>query len=51
MMLRSFDIEVAEVPGRGNLISRVSNLKSLGLKTKKEIPDNFREDEDDRLSN
>ncbi|HUS86096.1 MAG TPA: DNA recombination protein RmuC [Bacteroidales bacterium] len=42
---RQYDETVKKLTGRGNLISRVGNLRNLGLKTKKEIPEKFREED------
>jgi len=34
-----------KLTGRGNLINRVSNLRELGIKAKKEMPDRYRDEE------
>lgn len=35
------------ITGRGNLVSRVNKLKSLGVRTKKTLPDEFPDDEEE----
>lgn len=42
---KQYDDTVMKLTGRGNLINRVSNLKELGVKAKKEMPDSFRDEE------
>ncbi|MCF8223418.1 MAG: DNA recombination protein RmuC [Bacteroidales bacterium] len=42
---KQYDDTIKKLTGRGNLINRVGNLKDLGIKAKKEMPDKFREDE------
>ena len=38
---RQYDETIKRLTGRGNLITRVGNLKDLGVKAKKSIPDKF----------
>ncbi len=38
---RQYDDTIKRLTGRGNLITRVGNLKELGVKAKKSIPDKF----------
>ncbi|MFP4488097.1 MAG: DNA recombination protein RmuC [Bacteroidales bacterium] len=42
---KQYDDTVMKLTGRGNLINRVSNLRELGIKAKKEMPDRYRDDE------
>lgn len=42
---KQYDDTVMKLTGRGNLINRVSNLKELGVKARKEMPDSFRDEE------
>ncbi|HDZ41563.1 MAG TPA: DNA recombination protein RmuC [Bacteroidetes bacterium] len=42
---KQYDETVIKLTGRGNLINRVGNLKELGIKARKEMPDSFRDDE------
>ena len=42
---KQYDDTVMKLTGRGNLINRVGNLRELGIKAKKEMPDRYRDEE------
>ena len=42
---RQYDDTIKRLTGRGNLITRVGNLRDLGVKAKKSIPDKFAEND------
>ncbi|TFH39430.1 MAG: DNA recombination protein RmuC [Bacteroidia bacterium] len=42
---KQYDETIKKLTGRGNLISRVGNLRELGVKARKDIPGKFRDDE------
>ena len=42
---KQYDETVLKLTGRGNLINRVGQLKALGVKAKKEMPEAYRDDE------
>lgn len=42
---KQYDETIKKLTGRGNLITRVGNLRELGVKARKDIPGKFRDDE------
>jgi len=42
---KQYDDTIKKLTGRGNLISRVGNLRDLGVKARKDIPGKFRDEE------
>ncbi len=44
---KQFDLTMIKLEGKGNLISKVEKLKTLGVKAKKSLPEKFLEENDD----
>jgi len=42
---KQYDETVMKLTGRGNLINRVGQLRELGIKAKKQMPDTYKDDE------